>query len=63
MTESIVRVGQVWRSKDKRDGGLTVTVLQVGNQWSADFVQVQRLRKTWIQVSTLLRRYELTDTP
>ncbi len=45
MNGEAVTVGSVWRSRDKRDRGLAVTVLRV----TSTRVQIQRHRKSWVR--------------
>ncbi|WP_408895918.1 hypothetical protein ACJ5H2_13455 [Nocardioides sp. R1-1] len=54
----IAKRGQVWRSKDKRDNGRTVTVL-IGATSHSGFVTVQSVRRSTMRTRTLLQRYEL----
>lgn len=50
--------GQVWRSRDPRDDGLLVTVVDVAN----GFVRIQRFRKTTVSLRRFHRDYELWDS-
>ena len=45
--------GERWRSRDKRDDGLIVTVLDVAN----GYVRIQRFRKTTISLARFRRDY------
>jgi hypothetical protein len=46
--------GQKWRSRDPRDNGLVVTVLDVAN----GYVRIQRFRKTTVGLRRFRRDYE-----
>jgi len=50
------RVGDVWRSRDARDHGLTVTVLTVDELGSR--VQIKRSRRVWVRLSRWAKSYE-----
>jgi hypothetical protein len=51
------RVGDVWRSRDKRDEGLEVTVLEVLYP-RPGYVRIQRYNKTLVRLSRFHRDYE-----
>lgn len=55
---SIPQPGEVWRSRDPRDDGLLVTVIDVAN----GFVRIQRFRKTTVSLRRFHREYELYDS-
>lgn len=60
---SQVKVGQVWRSKDKRDNGRLVTVLAT-DESSWGFVTVKSVRRSTLRIRTLLSTYTLhKDVP
>jgi len=46
--------GQVWRSRDKRDDGLNVTVISV----EPDRIQIQRFKKVWVRRDRFVSSYE-----
>jgi hypothetical protein len=53
-----IAVGQVWRSRDKRDNGRTVTV----EEWDGvryGFVTVRSVRKSRIRALNLIKQYDL----
>lgn len=61
MTGPEVAVGQVWRSRDKRDGGKTVTVEELCVH---GYVVVRSMRKSRILRNYFVQRYELVrDVP
>jgi hypothetical protein len=71
MSEAKVRLGQVWKSKDRRDGErfVKVNTLAVESAWcvpcSANGEQFQRKgrRAQYIKFNTIRSRYELvTDS-
>lgn len=51
----IPQVGERYRSRDARDNGLTVTVIDYAN----GFVRIQRFRKTTVSLRRFYRDYEL----
>jgi hypothetical protein len=51
---ALVTVGSVWRSRDPRDNGLTVTVLRV----ESSRIQIQRYRKSWVRRNRFRFDYE-----
>ena len=53
--EQKIEVGQVWRSRDKRDGGLRVTVIGV----SETHIRIQRYVKTRVRRDRFKHDYEL----
>lgn len=52
--------GQVWRSRDPRDDGLEVVVLDAwgGNDMWPGWVRIQRFRKTNVRFDRFHRDYE-----
>ena len=54
-----VRVGQVWASRDRRDGGRRVVVEEVGTA----FVCVRGVRRSRMRRATLTERYRLVEHP
>lgn len=55
-----VKPGSIWRSRDRRDNGRTVTVETVGTQvHGAEHVGVRSVRRSTLRVQTLLERYDL----
>jgi hypothetical protein len=53
-----IEVGQVWRSRDKRDNGRTVTV----EEWDGvryGFVTVRSVRRSQIRALNFVRQYDL----
>lgn len=53
------KVGDVWRSRDKRDHGLTVVVLGVIEP--AGTVIIQRFRVSRVRIRRWLRDYEFVS--
>lgn len=53
-----VKVGQVWRSRDRRGHGKTVTVEEVA-PYAHGFVTVRSFRKSQIRAHYFVQRYEL----
>jgi hypothetical protein len=51
--QRIPQAGDIWRSRDPRDDGLLVTVLDVWADSSHKWVRIQRFRKTNVS----LRRF------
>jgi hypothetical protein len=56
-----IRVGQVWRSKDRRDHGLTRTVIEAPASQAGTLVVTSGVRRSTMRPSTLLSRYELVS--
>lgn len=55
-----IKVGSVWVSRDRRDNGRTVTVESVGSVINGHgYVGVRNVRRSTINVRTLLERYNL----
>lgn len=52
-----IKVGQRWRSKDRRDNGRTVTVERVNET----FAYVRSVSRSRIRVENLRRLYELVS--
>lgn len=57
-----IRVGQVWRSKDKRDHGTTRKVVQAPTGQMTYVVMDSGARRSRMRPSTLLARYELVSS-
>jgi hypothetical protein len=53
------KAGDVWRSRDKRDHGLTVTV-QLVDEYNA-LVHIKRFRHSKVQLRRWLRDYEFVS--
>ena len=51
--------GQRWRSLDKRDNGLLVTVLSTSGP--GGFVTIQRFRKSKVRYERFQREYRLVE--
>lgn len=56
-TPRIPKVGEVWRSRDPRDDGLRVEILEVVR----DRVRIQRFRRNWVALRRFHRDYEPVD--
>lgn len=55
--------GDTWRSRDKRDEGLTVTVLAVDDPHSGGFVYIKRFRKSRVRYARWHSEYEFVSGP
>lgn len=53
------KAGDTWRSRDKRDNGKEVTVLEVG----LNHVTIQRFRKTRVHIKNWASQYEFVRRP
>ena len=60
-TKRLPRKGETWRSRDPRDQGLTVTVLDVWADSSHKWVRIQRFRKTNVSLRRFHSDYEPVD--
>lgn len=58
-----ITVGSVWRSRDKRDYGLTRTVVEAPTSPMGYAVMTSGVRTTRIRPTTLLTRYTLIAPP
>lgn len=55
-----IKAGSVWRSRDSRDNGRTVTVVSCGSTvYGNDYITVKSVRHSTMRVRTLLERYDL----
>ena len=54
-----IKIGSVWRSRDRRDNGRLVTVETEPSQFGNGFVTVRAVRRSTMRVNTLLDRYTL----
>lgn len=58
-----IQIGQTWRSRDKRDNGRTVVVVE-WDHLRYGFVTVRSVRKSRIRTLNFVRQYDLvTERP
>lgn len=53
---TLIRPGDTWRSRDKRDNGVCVTV--VAYSGPGGYVTIKRFNQTRVRVERFTRRYE-----